>query len=143
MQVKEEQNFYDMILPCRLQELCDDKPGYWKLELSDRSPGEGITDLDKWDGHVIGVLGHYNRGKTYVMGRLSDYTFPTESTIIRTDGMSFKRIETKDKASSGHGSGDVRWHLAIDTADFNAPISLDKHGSPSIYNHSRNYRILS
>jgi hypothetical protein len=142
MQVKEEQNFYDMILPCRLQELCDDKQGNWKLKLY-RPPGGGVTDLDQWVGHVIGVLGHYNRGKTYVMGRLSDYTFPTESTIIRTEGMSFKWIETKKEASSDHGSGDVRWHLAIDTAGFNAPISFDKNESPTARRSERTPGIHS
>ena len=26
---------------------------------------------------------------------------------------------------------DIRWHIAIDTAGFNTPITLDKFGSPS------------
>jgi hypothetical protein len=127
-----------------LQELCDDRQGRWELELyRPRASGGSTIDLNQWKGHVIGVLGHYNRGKTYVMGRLSDYTFPTESTIIRTEGMSFKWIETKKEASSDHGSGDVRWHLAIDTAGFNAPISFDKNESPTARRSERTPGIHS
>jgi hypothetical protein len=77
------------------------------------------------------------------MGRLSDYTFPTESTIIRTEGMCFKWIETKKEASSGDGSGNVRWHLAIDTAGFNAPISFEEHGSPTARRRQRSEQTPS
>ena len=158
----EERKFYDMVLSCRLEDLCDPvedstpsgtsstKTSGWKLEL-DSGPGKN-KDLGKWHGHVVGILGHYNRGKTWVMGRLSDYTFPTESMIIRTEGMSFKWIQTEPKRATGERqggnigtettptykaasgeeeSGDVRWHLAIDTAGFNTPITLHKPESPS------------
>ena len=142
-----EEEFYDMVLSCRLHDLCDpleteegasssDEPrrtslGHWKLQL-DKGGGKD-RDLSHWHGHVVGILGHYNRGKTWVMGRLSDYTFPSEGMTIRTEGMSFKWIETKStKGSSGAGKPvDVRWHLAIDTAGFNTPITLNKPTSPS------------
>ena len=134
-----------MVLSCRLQDLCDPledsdralssprtpnrPPGYWTLELA-RDPGAD-NPLGEWHGHVVGILGHFNRGKTWVMGRLSDYSFPTESMIIRTDGMSFKWIETKPRGSGEAGNEqDVRWHLAIDTAGFNAPITHDTLESP-------------
>ena len=130
-ETKAEETFYDMVLPCRLHDLCDPPAtedassfgdpgwkslGHWKLQVY-KGPGEG------GHGHVVGILGNYNRGKTWVVGRLSDCTFPSEGMTIRTEGMSFKWIEPK--------SEDVLWHLAIDTAGFNTPITLDNPGKRS------------
>ena len=146
-----QEMFYDMVLSCRLHDLCDPLDtqkgaagyddrrrkslGYWKLQ-QHKGPGKD-RELGQWHGHVVGILGHYNQGKTWVMGRLSDYTFPSEGMTIRTEGMSFKWIETKStKSSSGAGETvDVRWHLAIDTAGFNTPITLNKSTSPSKPKH--------
>ena len=126
-----------MLLSCRLSDLCDHlevgddatilpehqakSAGHWKLHVH-KGPGR-VKDIDmkKWFGHV-GVLGQFNRGKIWVMGHLSDYTFPNE-------GMSFKWIETKTTPSRGE-SQDLR-HLVIDTSGFNTPITLHKPNSPS------------
>ena len=142
--VLKDHTFYDMVLSCSLHDLCDpletrhgagslpgprDQPlGHWKLKL-DKRPGKD-GNQSQWNGHVVGILGHYNRGKTWVMGRLSDYTFPSEGMTVRTEGMSFKWISTEPKEAVGKDP-EVLWHLAIDTAGFKTPVKLDKPGSPS------------
>ena len=103
---EKSESFYDMKLSCRLKDLCDplpnddgasstSEPQGWKLEVYKGPVNDRDQDLVKWHGHVVGILGHYNRGKTWVMGRLSDYQFPREGMTVRTEGMCFKWIETR------------------------------------------------
>jgi hypothetical protein len=73
------------------------------------------------------------------MGRLSGYKFPKEGMTYRTDGMSFKWVKTTWKTVSS-GEGDHRWHLLVDTAGFNAPITLGEHESPAVRQEQRKIR---
>ena len=133
-----------MVLSCRLHDLCDPfevskslseqrvkSLGHWKLKIMNKRL-EKEADLIHWHGQVVGMLGYLNRGKTWVLGRLSDYPFPYESMTNIKEDMNFKWIESNARApKGGEKYVDVRWHLAIDTAWYNAPISVDKPESPS------------
>lgn len=186
--------FYDMVLSCRLQDLCDpkgrqDRPSaaesdqtavsnqadkgtwnsgmskktdkdssvsattesdigtstsdissqvnytcHWKLHVK-TGPGDG-SRLNEWNGHVVGILGQFNRGKTWVMGRLSSYQFPAEGLTSRTEGMSFKWVRTVSRTAGLEVQDDL-WHLVIDTAGFNVPIPLAEHNSSAIKRKQR------
>ncbi|XP_062507390.1 uncharacterized protein LOC134183837 isoform X1 [Corticium candelabrum] len=121
-------NPYDVILSCKLGDLCDDEisqkrgsPGQWTCtfnRLQDLS-----FPMDKWAGHVVGILGQYNRGKTWIMSRLSNCQLAKEGMTVRTEGISLKWVETTgDK--EGDRETDKFHHLVIDTAGFNTPITL-------------------
>eukprot|EP00667_Euglena_gracilis_P005002 EG_transcript_5025 len=49
------------------------------------------VDLEQWRGTIVTVLGEFNRGKTWVLNRLTGTRLPT-GVNIRTEGLSFKRL---------------------------------------------------
>jgi GTPase SAR1 family protein len=107
---------------------------HWKLHVK-TGPGDG-SRLNEWNGHVVGILGQFNRGKTWVMGRLSSYQFPAEGLTSRTEGMSFKWVRTVSRTAGLEVQDDL-WHLVIDTAGFNAPIPLRGQDFPMITGRQR------
>jgi GTPase SAR1 family protein len=107
---------------------------HWKLHVK-TGPGDG-SRLNEWNGHVVGILGQFNRGKTWVMGRLSSYQFPAEGLTSRTEGMSFKWVRTVSRTAGLEVQDDL-WHLVIDTAGFNVPIPLAEHNSSAIKRKQR------
>jgi hypothetical protein len=124
---------YDMVLSCPLTDLCDSetpkggsKP-CWKIQVEDD------RNLGDWHGRVVGILGYLNRGKTWVVGRLSDCKFLSEGNINRTEGLSFKWIGTQGQDQSGKSNDDDSGRrLIIDTAGFSTPILWDKAESSII-----------
>lgn len=104
---------YDLVLPCRLSDLCQGGEGFWPVNVA-QSPK---LNTETWYGHVVGILGQYNKGKTWIMGRLSDCEFEGEGMTIRTEGISFKWIETAEQTACYQ-------HLVADTAGFHTPITL-------------------
>jgi HSP20 family molecular chaperone IbpA len=141
------QKYYDVVLLCSLMELCDydrsetketgathycprvARQGYWKLQIN-RGPSNN-EDIGHWNGHVVGIMGNYNTGKTWILGRLSDYEFPANGITLRTKGICCKWVQTQPKTGSKEDS-ETHYHLAIDTAGFNSPIALAKAENPTV-----------
>ena len=121
-------NPYDIILSCKLGDLCDDEasqkrgsPGQWTCTFN---PSQDLPfPMDEWAGHVVGILGQYNRGKTWIMSRLSNCQLAKEGMTVRTEGISLKWVETTGD-DEGDREPDKFHHLVIDTAGFNTPITL-------------------
>lgn len=146
------QKYYDVVLLCSLMELCDNdrsetmesgathycprvaRQGYWKLQIN-RGPSNN-EDIGHWNGHVVGIMGNFNKGKTWILGRLSDYEFPANGMTVRTEGICCKWIQTQPKTGSKEDS-EIRYHLAIDTAGFNSPIALAKAENPTVRREKR------
>jgi hypothetical protein len=81
-------------------------------------------------------MGNYNTGKTWILGRLSDYEFPANGITLRTKGICCKWVQTQPKTGSKEDS-EARYHLAIDTAGFNRPIALTKAEHPTVRRQRR------
>lgn len=76
----------------------------------------------KFDGYVIGVLGEYNKGKTFLVRKLSSEAQDVGDEAIHrhTKGISGKLISpVTGNAHSNEGS---RKHLILDSAGLNAPV---------------------
>jgi GTPase SAR1 family protein len=147
-----QEKYYDVVLPCSLMELCDydrsetketgathycprvARQGYWKLQIN-REPSNNEA-IGHWNGRVVGIMGNYNTGKTWILGRLSDYEFPANGMTVRTEGICCKWIQTQPKTGSKEDS-EIRYHLAIDTAGFNSPIALAKAENPTVRREKR------
>lgn len=116
-----------MVWSCALTDLCDpelptsDNKPCWKIQAEDDSSSAG--KFGQWNGRVVGVLGHLNRGKSWVLGRLSNCKFPTEGMANRTNGLSLKWIEIPNDKFKDE---DPRQHVAIDTAGLGTPIKFDR-----------------
>jgi len=78
------------------------------------------TDLEQsqasiWNGVVVGVMGLYNRGKTFVMSNISDVNLEQGYTV-HTEGLSRKFSKLSDE--------DI---VVLDTAGKWAPITLENY----------------
>jgi len=80
----------------------------WQVDISD-----SLTDGNpSWNGISIGILGQYDRGKTFVLNHLSSSNFES-GYIVNTKGLSVKTLQIDDKN-----------HVLIDTAGLNSPVPL-------------------
>eukprot|EP00118_Oscarella_pearsei_P016588 m.159513 g.159513 ORF g.159513 m.159513 type:complete len:571 (+) comp38767_c0_seq16:5981-7693(+) len=107
---------YDVVLKCNPLDLCDD--GQWVAEF----PGKEISLSNlkgiSWSGLTVGVLGNFNRGKTWIMSRLVDYQLPGQGMTASTEGLSLKW-------AAFNNAGSNRGHIVIDTAGINSPIHIN------------------
>jgi len=69
---------------------------------------------------IVGLLGTYNAGKTFVLNKISNYSCPSGVTVA-TEGLSFKVVKNSQ-----------REFVVIDTAGLNSPVELvnDKDLTP-------------
>jgi len=83
------------------------EPG-WPVEFSDPLKHSDPS----WNGISIGILGQYDRGKTFVLNHLSNTNF-NSGYIVNTKGLSVKTLQIDDKN-----------HVLIDTAGLNSAVPL-------------------
>ncbi|XP_065828853.1 uncharacterized protein [Oscarella lobularis] len=112
----ESKRFYDAVLSCNVSDLCGDR-GEWQVELP---RGHDALKMKPLNGVTIGILGHFNRGKTWITSRLAKYDLPSQGMTSKTEGLSFKWISTTDGSSSE--TQNAHYHVLIDTAGSNHPI---------------------
>ena len=108
-------NKYDVILRCKPSDLCRDK--YWEVEFPDTTVGDSVLKKKTQKSAVaIGILGNFNRGKTWIMSRLCQCDLPDQGNTVKTEGLSLKWIEPSDESPVGY--------VIIDSAGINSPIDL-------------------
>ena len=56
--------------------------------------GEGRGKIGAWDGAVVAVLGLFDKGKTFVLNRLTDVDLPSGKKVS-TKGLSFKHVDVE------------------------------------------------
>jgi hypothetical protein len=91
--------------------------------ITEKEKQDAITLLkgDTWGSTtIVGILGTYNTGKTFILNKLSGFHCPS-GTTISTEGLSFKRVKNS-----------VRDFVVLDTAGMNSPVTIttDKDLSP-------------
>ena len=82
------ENFYDIVID--IKSVKDINKG-WKIKMSDK----GKNNYEKYKKEKvlkIGVIGNANKGKSYILSRISKIDFPS-GTSIRTEGLSIKYPE--------------------------------------------------
>jgi len=84
--------------------------------ITEKEKQDAITLLkgDTWGSTtIVGILGTYNTGKTFILNKLSGFHCPS-GTTISTEGLSFKRVKNS-----------VRDFVVLDTAGMNSPVTID------------------
>jgi len=82
----------------------------WEIITSAELKAEPI-----FEGAVVGVLGRYNQGKTFLLQKLTRMQLGISSDFYSTEGLSFKFFSTEE---------DTLQHVIMDTSGLNTPISL-------------------
>ena len=105
----EFKNFYDIII--NISSVKDVSKG-WKIEMT-KEGEENYFKFIKKDLLKIGVIGNSNKGKSFILERLSKIPFPS-SFYINTRGLSIKYPELK-----GH---EDRNYVLLDSAGLETPV---------------------
>ena len=105
-------NFYDVIINIKsIMDICKG----WEVKFSKRAE-EKYNELKKERNIRIGVLGNSNKGKSFLLSRISKMGLPSGNSI-RTEGLSIKYPEFdlhKDRRIT-----------LLDSAGLNAPVLID------------------
>ena len=110
LEIFQDHDFYDIII--NINSILGINRG-WKIEMTNKS--EEIYKTYKNKNLVkIGALGNINRGKSFILSKLSRIDLPT-GTHIHTKGLSVKYPDLKD------GNQNRRFIL-LDSAGFEKPI---------------------
>ena len=83
--VTDATKFYDVIIP--IQSIKDITKG-WEIKISDRFRSN-YKNLINQKALKIGIIGNSNKGKSFILSKLSKINLPT-GTSIRTEGLSIK-----------------------------------------------------
>ena len=85
-------NFYDVVF--NIKSITDISKG-WEIKMSEKM----MNDYEKFKTEKnirIGVIGNSNKGKSFLLSKISKSYLPSGSSI-RTEGLSFKYPESEDK----------------------------------------------
>ena len=106
------ENFYDIIVD--IDSVLKIKKG-WKIEMTPRGKKK-YEEFKKEDLLRIGVVGNQNKGKTFILSKLSKINLPS-GTSISTKGISVKYPELEDN--------ELRKYILLDSAGLESPIKKD------------------
>ena len=106
------ENFYDVIID--INSILNLKEG-WKVEMTERG-AKKYEDFKDEELIRIGVVGNVNKGKTFILSKLSKIILPS-GTSISTKGISVKYPELKDN--------NKRKYILLDSAGLETPIKKD------------------
>ena len=84
------EKFYDVIVDINSVSDINCKKG-WKIKMNDKGK-QNYEDYKKKNVLKIGVLGNANKGKSYLLSKISKIDLPS-GTSIRTEGLSIKYPE--------------------------------------------------
>ena len=135
--IKEKvENFYDIII--NINSILKVKKG-WEIEMTKEGENKYEEFKDK-ELIVIGVVGNMNKGKTFILSKLSKIELPS-GTSINTKGISVKYPELKKNEN--------RKYILLDSAGLEIPIlksseelELNKDNKDIIENIKNNMLIL-
>ena len=82
------ENFYDIVID--IKSVKDISKG-WKIKMSEKGKNN-YENYKKEKVLKIGIIGNANKGKSYILSRISKIDFPS-GTSIRTEGLSIKYPE--------------------------------------------------
>ena len=106
-------DFYDIII--NINSIMDVHKG-WKVEMTQLGEKK-YKDYKDLDLIKIGIIGNVNKGKSFILSKLSKIDLPTGSSI-NTKGLSVKYPEVEEKYKN-------RRFILLDSAGFEKPILKD------------------
>ncbi|CAG9310777.1 unnamed protein product [Blepharisma stoltei] len=81
-----------------------------------------------WSGAVVAIVGLYDKGKTFVLNKLTESTLPS-SKKVHTEGLSFKHV-TMD------GSTNI---ILLDTAGSFSPVKIENENSITLKEQAESF----
>ena len=107
------ENFYDVIID--IKSIKDINEG-WEIKMN-KSGEKRFNKYKNKESLIIGVIGNSNRGKSFLLSKISKIALPT-GTSIRTEGLSIKYPELEKYK--------YRNIILLDTAGLETPLLLEK-----------------
>jgi HSP20 family molecular chaperone IbpA len=105
------ENFYDIIID--IQSIKDINIG-WEIKMNKN--GEKIlNEYKNKESLIIGIVGHSNKGKTFLLSKIAKTLLPTEISI-KTEGLSIKYLEL----------GFNKNIILLDAAGLETPVLIEK-----------------
>jgi len=129
---KKLENFYDIIID--VNSVLKLENG-WEIEMEE----DGKKKYEKYREDeliVIGVIGNMNRGKSFILSKLSKIKLPS-GTSINTKGISVKYPDLKDE-------NDLRKYILLDSAGLEAPIlksENEKENSNNLKEEKEHFKL--
>jgi len=124
-------NFYDVII--NIKSIKDITKG-WEIKMSKRAE-EKYENFKKEEIIKIGVIGNSNKGKSFLLSRISKINLPS-GTSIRTEGLSIKYPEINDKYQK-------RNIALLDSAGLETPVLDEEHTIQDTANFKEFFREKS
>ena len=103
-------DFYDIIIDIKsIKDICQG----WEIKMSERAE-KNYQELKKDKVIKIGVIGNSNKGKSFLLSKISEIKLPS-GTSIRTEGLSVKYPENLEKYKD-------RKIVLLDSAGLETPV---------------------
>ena len=103
-------DFYDIIIDIKsIKDICQG----WEIKMSERAE-KNYQELKKDKVIRIGVIGNSNKGKSFLLSKISEINLPS-GTSIRTEGLSVKYPENLEKYKD-------RKIVLLDSAGLETPV---------------------
>ena len=107
-------DFYDVIVDIKsIKDICNG----WQIKMNDNSKAN-YENFRKNKVLKIGVIGNANKGKSFLLSKISKITLPS-GTSIRTEGLSIKYPDLKEYQN--------RNIVLLDSAGLETPVLIDEN----------------
>jgi hypothetical protein len=107
-------DFYDVIVDIKsIKEICNG----WQIKMNENSKAN-YENFRKNKVLKIGVIGNANKGKSFLLSKISKITLPS-GTSIRTEGLSIKYPDLKEYQN--------RNIVLLDSAGLETPVLIDEN----------------
>ena len=118
-------DFYDIIIDIKsIKDICKG----WAIKLSEKA-SKDYQNFRKNKEIRIGVIGNANKGKSFLLSKISQIDLPS-GTNIRTEGLSIKYPEIKDNPN--------RKIVLLDSAGLETPVLYEQNKKESNDDISKN-----
>ena len=120
---KKAENYYDIII--NINSVKDIKSG-WEIKWTDEN-SKNYDKLKKSNSLIVGVIGNSNKGKSFILQKLSGREIP-KGVSIKTEGLSL--LYSKSNFQDNNIKSDDS--LMLDSAGFETPLIKNTKGEKEI-----------
>ena len=115
-------DFYDIIININsIKDICKG----WEIKMSENAK-KNYQQFKEVKNLKIGVIGNANKGKSFLLSKISDHTLPS-GTSIRTEGLSVKYLEFDSKQEG-------KKIVLLDSAGLETPVLKEEFNEVKIVN---------
>ena len=124
-EITDTTKFYDVIIP--IQSIKDITKG-WEIKVSERFTNN-YNDLINEKAVRIGIIGNSNKGKSFILSKLSKIKLPT-GTSIKTEGLSIKYPDLRNYPD--------RRIVLLDSAGLETPVLISSDENREMFVQGNN-----